>query len=406
MGATLTKLGEVGPGGSVAIDRRLGLLRFRQPDQDSVIDVFGKRVGTLPVDQLPQSATFAEVVDVPADEDWSYDFFLLELGATRALKLDSKLIAQINAGQYYCLPLTEAGKYVFRTTAAGVMVVLLATTRGKRRLLISTGPRLARDLDEQESVVGVLDILGYRSLLMSANLKSLQTRLERLLGFVDSTTRIVDSSLLMVGETLDLNSLAEAVKISIVSDTIVVNGTSRVACESLAAVCRACSVIIDFGLFEGWLIRGAITAGEFVTLERRSVFLGRGLVAAHDLEHQQQWMGCAVAKEIKCRWPKVVKSMCDAGFLIRYPCPLKRQDDPVKESLALNWMAYRAIVGHDRRAQLEAALKNAPDAGSREKIENALKFLSVVQDKGRESFADLSFELVPLKPLRQRRRRS
>ena len=129
--ATLKKLGMAGPGSSVSIDRRLGLLRIQTSESEVVVQVFGPRPGPLNRDRLPRHSAFSAVVDIPLDVDWHYDFIRLEVDDPKEFPLDEKLIDAVNAGSYYTMPLSEAGQKVFGAAGAGTMVILLGRIEEK-----------------------------------------------------------------------------------------------------------------------------------------------------------------------------------------------------------------------------------------------------------------------------------
>ena len=254
-----------GPGSSISIDRKGGLLRVQKGDENKVHDVFGSHTTLL--DNPPPQATFEMIID-SVNDGWTYDLAVLEVDNPTEFEVPEEVIAAVNRGQFYVTSLTEAGQKVFGAGKNGNMVILLGKRKGRKRLyLASIGPR-PTDLGSQDSVIAVLDILGYKNILSTTSLDELQIRMNRLLSFVDSASRLAGTTIALGSDsTPDLNLLPPVVEITTISDTIIVNAKSRMAFEAIETVCRVCTLIVDFGLFEGWLFRGALEVGEFARLK-------------------------------------------------------------------------------------------------------------------------------------------
>lgn len=118
-------------------------------------------------------------------------------------------------------------------------------------------------------------------------------------------------------------------------------------------------IFISNSFMEDLQIRGAVTFGEFFVDKQNSIFFGKGLVEAVQLEKTQEWIGCILSDKLNEVVDKYKKNkytdsyrekikiyLIDKSLLLdtvfaRYPVPLK--EGVFKDHYIVNW--YPAIIG-------------------------------------------------------------
>jgi hypothetical protein len=114
--------------------------------------------------------------------------------------------------------------------------------------------------------------------------------------------------------------------------------------------------------------------------------IGRASVSAYQLEHIQQWCGCAISEAITGRFPEIAADLRNRGLIIPYLIPMKSVQEGVETpSLAtLNWCVY-AIQPNRRRSSLNRLLGRAPDESSRQRISKTVAFVDEMKRRKLES---------------------
>jgi hypothetical protein len=89
-------------------------------------------------------------------------------------------------------------------------------------------------------------------------------------------------------------------------------------------------------MMAGRMIRGGISFGEAYIDEEESVFVGKPIVEAYQLEKSQQWAGVALTEKAVERIPERVRlGVFDDWWVVPYDVPLK--EDKTLQTLAVNW---------------------------------------------------------------------
>ena len=89
-------------------------------------------------------------------------------------------------------------------------------------------------------------------------------------------------------------------------------------------------------MMAGRMIRGGISFGEAYIDEEESVFVGKPIVEAYQLEKRQQWAGVALTEKAVERIPERVRlGVFGDWWVVPYDVPLK--EDNTLQPLAVNW---------------------------------------------------------------------
>lgn len=191
-----------------------------------------------------------------------------------------------------------------------------------------------------ERTVAFIDILGFKELVKTNSADELGTRFTKIVSGIISN---------MNGKLDDLPSdltflpnfhCGEPYCISFVfSDSIILisNDESEESCLALLLYSLRVSQLLIGNNFP---IRGAITFGEMYVDRDNSLFLGKALTHAYELEQSQNWVGLVIDKSIPDKFPNVLTSDTPTPGLRpklfpKYEVPMK--NGPIKSLYTLNW---------------------------------------------------------------------
>jgi len=252
------------------------------------------------------------------------------------------------------------------------------------------------ELKEDESVIAVLDILGFKELI---NKRSLDEVEKGVIGQLFAILEVVDWHAAVVVDVGNIKGSGyekiSTLKHGIVSDTIFLYSEDR-SNESLEQICEAVSFLIGFGIHIGVLLRGAITLGEFRAIENRNIYIGKALVTAYELEHGQEWVGCVLDNCVRQRMEKQVLQMTKKGLLVEYPVPKKsvNKDDAINRH-AINWWYFiiSDMKYDDKEKKLEQNKQDAPEI-AKTKLQNTIDFLTYIKQNNLCRLSPLSMRTV------------
>jgi hypothetical protein len=310
--------------------------------------------------------------------------------------LDERKMQIVNDGAFYSLRMKPEARSAFgigEEYSLVMQIILGRKIRGKMVFLAAFGPGPKAEIGEQERVIGVLDLLGYKNVVSTLSIDELIEKFSDLLSNVTLAGKLAAPNV-WIGKSddFDPNDIPDAVDLTVISDTVIVQGKSNEASDAILSVCRACALIIDFGLSQGWLFRGAIDVGEFVAIPGHASFVGKALVSAYQLEQGQDWCGCTIHHSVIERFPEVVNELVSRNLLVRYAIPMKSGVKDDRNLFALNWCAYD-FEKTDRNSMLAKLRARAPDRPSKSKIENTLAFLKEMKKRGLESAVEYGFSI-------------
>jgi hypothetical protein len=174
--------------------------------------------------------------------------------------------------------------------------------------------------------LALLDILGFRKIVAMNKVETVALMLK---GLEREVARNAHHPLV-------LSSSQPPVRFLLYSDSILlyIEDEDR---RSITGLVQATKVVIGVALFDGLMLRGAITKGELFVSGNRQVFAGRGLVRAYDLERNQGWAGAVIDRTTIGATPAEAEAL-DActwlGFVRRAAVP--RQEGSATE-IVLDW---------------------------------------------------------------------
>ncbi|MBI3817450.1 MAG: hypothetical protein HY286_02075 [Planctomycetes bacterium] len=143
-------------------------------------------------------------------------------------------------------------------------------------------------------------------------------------------------------------------------------------------------------------LRGGVSFGEIVVDTSRQMFVGPGLVSAHQLQSSQNWVGAAIDDSVVQAFPQLF-SYCSipdhifSSLLIKYDVPFK--DGTSRQLHTINWR-FNLVVKQGTRWLFPESLNDH----AREKINNALSYAKFVRDSGKAvAYENLPVELLCLR---------
>lgn len=178
-----------------------------------------------------------------------------------------------------------------------------------------------------------------------------------------------------------VNGLADHDTLSfrLFSDTIVVftvDGSSK----SLGDLIKFCQLLIGLSFSDGILLRGAMVRGP-VFVDQEAI-IGEPVVLAHEMEKQQEWVGCWVQNDCLDVFSDEQRTNVVGKHVLHYEVPLKSRD--VTSHLVLNWAwpllsSFSDDVPTSTAAWRAMFLKHAADCALpsdvEQKLTNTLQFL-------------------------------
>ena len=129
------------------------------------------------------------------------------------------------------------------------------------------------------------------------------------------------------------------------SDTILL--WTPLSAESLSPFLTACADLFVEALSMGIPLRGAISVGEAVLDKKKGVFIGQPIIDAARLEHEQNWLGLALAKPFRDLWEHI-----NSDLVLPTTPPAKEVSSPLMERIlhsgfAVDWPRRMRGAGDD-----------------------------------------------------------
>lgn len=143
----------------------------------------------------------------------------------------------------------------------------------------------------------VADLLGFGKIVKNSTGTTLNGRIDE---WVD-----------LVGATASLHGINN---FQLVSDTLFVGAPSSV--EGLSGLLSFSRDLLSKGIEKSFPIRGAIVHGEYVF---GKLTYGRAVIAAHELEQAQNWIGITCAPDLPD-----IEALWSLDRVVCYPAPQKR----------------------------------------------------------------------------------
>lgn len=151
----------------------------------------------------------------------------------------------------------------------------------------------------KEKFCYVCDVLGYKSILINLPLSDQQARIEDWKSLIDDgikkfnvSEHIIASDTLFVSEEYDVNNLKQLLNFS--------------------------KYMLTEGTKKCFPIRGAITLGDVVLDNRKSLAYGKAAADAYTLAEKQDWIGTCCDQNLP-----LVDSLWDFDLVFVYPAPMK-----------------------------------------------------------------------------------
>jgi hypothetical protein len=212
---------------------------------------------------------------------------------------------------------------------------------------------------EQDVVVALFDVLGFKRLLAASDLTAFAQRYREFLSL-----KLRNSS----APVIHLNGVDDWSTPSVVfSDTVLF--WSHATPNEADTLLRTCSILLADALSFGWPLRGGIAAGTCVIDKTARVFVGQPIVDAHELEAAQDWIGAAIHPSCLAH-PTVGSTFALNDSVIEYAPPLKTEYKPRIERV-VEW----GTRVHNWRNELLTMKSKAPQALS-ERYEATLRFVA------------------------------
>lgn len=228
--------------------------------------------------------------------------------------------------------------------------------------------------------VAFLDILGFRAMVEAEPLETLGERFSKIIGdtlpainrkfgeFTGEPTFFPD---VPVGEEW---CIAHAFSDSII--LVATNDSERGCLALLIYALRATQALIALGL----PVRGGVAHGELYINRRKSVFVGKALIHAYDLEQSQNWIGVALDPSVSKAFPSL---FAEAGpFAQVRRCLFPPYEVPMKSGAirmlhTLNWR-WNLVVTRGTRSLFH----HQRDSSARTKSDAALAYARHIRKAG------------------------
>jgi len=218
--------------------------------------------------------------------------------------------------------------------------------------------------------VAFLDIMGFAALVKELPLETVKAHVAQALRALERSQA--------AGPMLGFDQVpVQPVHVFSFSDTFVLlsDGDSIGALLSFLSA----TIYLTRTLYSQSLpVRGAVTFGEAdFTGVGSSHAVGKAIIAAAELEKQQDWLGIAIDE---AGFPDAGRALIArkefAPVLLRWDVPLK-EGRHLKAALVVNWF-YNLRLQQD----VKGLFRPSGDAGAQAKIENTLNFADHLQRSG------------------------
>lgn len=147
--------------------------------------------------------------------------------------------------------------------------------------------------------VGCMDILGFKAALCRLGTSSLATLYEEAINLTRHSHKATAELHVpwvphAVGETQPFKEIEH---VAVFSDTIIVF-TENDSEDSLYTICHFTNTVFKLFLFKRLPLRGAIAHGDVILKPSQSLFVGEGIVTAHELEQSIDALGIVLSPKI------------------------------------------------------------------------------------------------------------
>lgn len=194
-------------------------------------------------------------------------------------------------------------------------------------------------IEAYATLVAVCDILGFKNLLRDHKATDIAVEMQQHLG------RCIHNALYQTEVTQPLINIEDMQKnpdvgVVLFSDTLLIYGKHG-DYSAIDAVIKVVAWLIFRTLFHSrFRFRAGISYGLLCADIRSSVYLGPAVVAAHEIERRQEWIGAAVDENTS---EYLQRRTYNSSFekpsldppLVSYPIPFS--DSTSKKLLAVNW---------------------------------------------------------------------
>ncbi|MDP2898519.1 MAG: hypothetical protein Q8Q12_18425 [bacterium] len=246
-------------------------------------------------------------------------------------------------------------------------------------------------LEIGDRAIALIDILGFEELVLTSDLCALAGALE--------TAFVMNTQMAAVHGEFDVADSETGSRVVWpephcahfeFSDTILLYSV-----DSSASGCR--DVIVSTWFFLRSMFgarfpcRGTISFGALAVDREERFFVGPSIIEAYHLARAQNWGGALVSPSVEEAFPEIRSAAQDptdaiSSLLLPYPVPFKadppsvrgRAVDTDREYLCINWR-FNLVVKDGTRS----LFREPRDSDARVKIENTLRFCSVVRKLGK-----------------------
>lgn len=215
---------------------------------------------------------------------------------------------------------------------------LKETRRGSLLVLIGVHHIDAVSLE----TFALLDALGFRDAIRTQTLEDVRRKMFQFFYVIRAAT-LDQTFTVNLPEAPNYEHIMKGdrvCKLHQFSDTLLLRAHAETEAD-VEALVNATRQVVAIGAVQGVLLRGVLSHGELAVEEEMSLYLGKGLVDAYDLEHEQDWSGCVVNDSFANQWANLTTRLQDGGTLVSYPAPMK--SGAVQKRLCVNWASK--VVG-------------------------------------------------------------
>lgn len=249
--------------------------------------------------------------------------------------------------------------------------------------------------------VAFMDVLGFKKMLESRELKEFSELYEVIFGCMGS--RFTHQLYYTYGDIYkkyrsifyDTKYSEPLCKKFVFSDSIIFishDDTPLNITKLLLSSWRFLQTSIAFG----FLIRGGIAHGELYVNEKDKIFLGKALKSAYELEQKQNWVGVSVDDSIIDTLPWISEKAKDLqtnyfdALLPIYNVPFK--DGTAKQLHTVNWRFQLSV-----KEGIKTLLPFTGNQDEDRKIKNTLDYLKYIKKANfRYCYDDVPYELRPM----------